>query len=71
MRFVKRHSFYCLKFPKFSVQITIRVHFVVAVFDKGCGAILLILLHTLLGWLPGTIVALIICLADKKKIGDQ
>jgi uncharacterized membrane protein YqaE (UPF0057 family) len=42
-----------------------------AVFDKGCGSILLILLLTLLGWLPGTVVALIICLADKNKIGDK
>ncbi len=41
-----------------------------AVFDKGCGAIILTLLLTLLGWLPGTIIALIICLSDKKKIGD-
>ena len=41
-----------------------------AVFDKGCGAILLVLLLTFLGWLPGTIAALILCLADKKKIGD-
>lgn len=40
-----------------------------AVFDKGCGAILLIVVLTLLGWLPGTIVALMICLADKNKIG--
>lgn len=42
-----------------------------AVFDKGCGSILLILLLTALGWLPGTVVALMICLADKKKIGDS
>lgn len=41
-----------------------------AVFDKGCGAILLVLFLTFLGWLPGTIAALILCLADKKKIGD-
>ena len=41
-----------------------------AVFDKGCGSILLVLLLTFLGWLPGTIFALIICLADKNKIGD-
>ncbi len=41
-----------------------------AVFDKGCGAILLVLLLTFLGWLPGTIAALILCLADKRKIGD-
>lgn len=42
-----------------------------AVFDKGCGAITLVLLLTLLGWLPGTIAALILCLADKNKIGDE
>ena len=41
-----------------------------AVFDKGCGTMLLIFLLTCLGWLPGTIVALILCLADEKKIGD-
>ena len=42
-----------------------------AVFDKGCGAILLVILLTLFGWLPGTIAALIICLADNKKIGER
>jgi len=42
-----------------------------AVFDKGCGSMLLILLLTCLGWIPGSVVALLICLADKKKIGDQ
>ena len=42
-----------------------------AVFDKGCGAILLVIILTLLGWLPGTIVALIICMADKNKIGGS
>lgn len=41
-----------------------------AVFDKGCGAMLLVFLLTLLGWLPGTVVALILCLADNNKIGD-
>jgi uncharacterized membrane protein YqaE (UPF0057 family) len=41
-----------------------------AVFDKGCGSMLLILLLTALGWLTGTIVALIICLADRNKIGE-
>ena len=39
-----------------------------AVFDKGCGSIILVLLLTLLGWLPGAVVALIICLSDKKKV---
>ncbi|MBP1583583.1 MAG: YqaE/Pmp3 family membrane protein [Victivallales bacterium] len=42
-----------------------------AVYDKGCGSILLVLLLTCLGWLPGTIVALILCLADKNKIGGK
>jgi len=36
-----------------------------AVYDKGCGTILLILLLTCLGWLPGTVVALLICLNHK------
>jgi len=36
-----------------------------AVFDKGCGAMLLVFLLTLLGWLPGTIFALILCLSDR------
>jgi uncharacterized membrane protein YqaE (UPF0057 family) len=39
-----------------------------AVFDKGCGSMLLIFLLTLLGWLPGTVVALIICINSKNKI---
>ena len=42
-----------------------------AVFDKGCGAIILVLILTLLAWLPGTIAALIICIADNKKIGER
>ncbi len=36
-----------------------------AVFDKGCGTVLLVLLFTLVGWLPGTILAFLICLKDK------
>ena len=36
-----------------------------AVFDKGCGAILLVILLTLFGWLPGTILAILICVRDK------
>jgi len=32
-----------------------------AVYDKGCGSILLVLVLTLLGWIPGIIGALIIC----------
>ncbi len=42
-----------------------------AVFDKGYGPIILVLLLTLLGWIPGTIAALIICLADREKNGGQ
>ncbi len=38
-----------------------------AVIDKGCGTILAVLLLTLIGWLPGTIVALMVCLTDRQK----
>ena len=31
-----------------------------AVYDKGCGSILIVLTLTLLGWIPGVIAALII-----------
>ena len=36
-----------------------------AVVDKGCGMMLLIFLLCFLGWLPATIVALIMTLNDK------
>ena len=36
-----------------------------AVLDKGCGSVLLVLLFTILGWIPGTILAFLICLKDK------
>ena len=36
-----------------------------AVIDKGCGTMLLVLLFTLFGWLPGTILAFLICIKDK------
>ena len=32
-----------------------------AVIDKGCGSILLVVILTILGWIPGVIGALIIC----------
>jgi uncharacterized membrane protein YqaE (UPF0057 family) len=32
-----------------------------AVLDKGCGAILLVAVLTLCGWVPGAIAALIVC----------
>jgi uncharacterized membrane protein YqaE (UPF0057 family) len=31
-----------------------------AVVDKGCGSILIVLILTILGWIPGVIAALII-----------
>jgi uncharacterized membrane protein YqaE (UPF0057 family) len=31
-----------------------------AVYDRGCGSILIVLLLTLLGWIPGVIAALVI-----------
>ncbi|MBR2905019.1 MAG: YqaE/Pmp3 family membrane protein [Lentisphaeria bacterium] len=37
-----------------------------AVFDKGCGTMLLVLLFTLFGWLPGTVLAFLICIKDRK-----
>ena len=36
-----------------------------AVIDKGCGSVLLVLLFTLFGWLPGTVLAILICIRDK------
>lgn len=32
-----------------------------AVYDKGCGSILLVAVLTIAGWVPGVIAALIIC----------
>lgn len=31
-----------------------------AVIDKGCGSVLIVFIHTLCGWIPGVIGALII-----------
>ena len=36
-----------------------------AVIDKGCGTVLLVFIFTLFGWLPGTILAFLICIKDK------
>ena len=36
-----------------------------AVIDKGCGSVLLVFVFTLCGWLPGTILAFLICIKDK------
>ena len=32
----------------------------IAVFDKGCGSIIIVILLTLCGWVPGVIAALVI-----------
>jgi uncharacterized membrane protein YqaE (UPF0057 family) len=37
-----------------------------AVIDKGCGSIIIVAVLTLLGWVPGIIGALIICLKKDK-----
>ena len=36
-----------------------------AVIDKGIGTILLVFLLCFLGWIPATVVALILCLKDR------
>lgn len=41
-----------------------------AVYDKGCGAILLVFLLTLIGWFPGTIAALLIYLSGRKQLNS-
>lgn len=38
-----------------------------AVYDKGCGTMLFVLLLTLFGWLPGTIAALLIYLSSNRQ----
>lgn len=36
-----------------------------SVYDRGCGSILIVLLLTLIGWVPGVIAALIILNKNK------
>lgn len=36
-----------------------------AVYDKGCGAILITLLLTLIGWVPGVIAAILFCTREE------
>lgn len=38
-----------------------------AVYDKGCGTILLVFILTIFGWLPGTIAALLIYLSSNRQ----
>ncbi|MDG1781855.1 MAG: YqaE/Pmp3 family membrane protein [Flavobacteriales bacterium] len=38
-----------------------------AVFDKGCGPLLIVFLLTLAGWVPGVIAALFILYKDEKE----
>lgn len=55
-----------------STELIIRVLLAIlfpplAVFDKGCGSMLLVFLFTLFGWLPGTILAVLLCMRDQQK----
>jgi uncharacterized membrane protein YqaE (UPF0057 family) len=36
-----------------------------AVIDKGCGALLIVIVLTIAGWIPGVIAALVIVYKDK------
>lgn len=38
-----------------------------AVIDKGCGAVLVTTLLTIIGWVPGIIAALIFCTQDQRR----
>ncbi|NLF93515.1 MAG: YqaE/Pmp3 family membrane protein [Oligosphaeraceae bacterium] len=38
-----------------------------AVIDKGCGVMIVVFILTLMGWLPGTVVALCVCISDRKR----
>ena len=38
-----------------------------AVLDKGCGSILIVTVLWLLGWIPGIIAALVICMQPQKE----
>jgi len=42
-------AIFCMIFPPF------------AVYDKGCGSIIIVTALTVTGWIPGIIAALIIC----------
>ena len=35
-----------------------------AVLDKGCGPLLIVTILTIIGWLPGVIAALVVCMSD-------
>ncbi|APS38717.1 hypothetical protein AO058_07390 [Salegentibacter sp. T436] len=39
-----------------------------AVYDRGCGSILIVLILTILGWIPGVIAALIILNNPRKGV---
>ncbi len=38
-----------------------------AVYDRGCGSILIVFILTILGWIPGVIAALVILNNPEKK----
>ena len=35
-----------------------------AVIDKGCGSLLIVTILTVIGWVPGVIAALVVCMGD-------
>lgn len=39
-----------------------------AVYDKGCGAILIVTVLTLLGWIPGIIAAILFCTREEEPV---
>lgn len=56
----------------FTIRIVRRFIFPpLAVIDKGCGSVCLVFLFTLFGWLPGTILAFLICIREKNYFLQQ
>ena len=45
--------FLCIVFPP------------LAVLDKGCGAIVLVSILTVMGWIPGILAAIVFCMQEK------
>lgn len=42
-----------------------------AVYDRGCGAIFLVCVLTLFGWLPGVIAAILFCTREDRVPPDE
>ena len=55
------------KIPELIIRYIVCIIFPpLAVADKGCLSMLAVLLFTIFGWLPGVILALFLCLDDRK-----